>query len=85
MKTENQILTRLETDIEELNALADGLTNAELRGEVSEEKRLRISVLAGNLFLLAWVLDCEDQLRPALTALKLGAVAEKLQGRVDGP
>ena len=78
MKTEEEIVTKLEEVIEALNKDTGGITEEEM----DPEHKAKIAFSIGCLISLAWMADCEEELKPLLRVAKIQAISERLEGLV---
>lgn len=77
MKCEKDCEIRLEKVIDQFNALGDALTPEEKDGVVAPERAAEVGFLFGVLWILAWVLDAEDKMKPMLRSIRFAALADK--------
>lgn len=82
MKTEQQIVSRLEHLVTEIEKLSSSIPVEQLENNtVPIEDQKGINFLVGALFILSWVLDCEDELKPIIRAMRLQVLADKFGGK----
>jgi hypothetical protein len=72
VKTERQLCERLEEITAKIETLA-----GQCGDEPSEQQKAEALSLLASVGVLAWVLDCEDQMRPVLCGLRLAALSEE--------
>ena len=83
MKTEQQIVSRLEHLVTEIEKLSVSIPAEQLENNtVPIEDQKGINFIVGALFILSWVLDCEEELKPIIRAMRLQVLADKFGGKV---
>ncbi len=75
MKTEEQIVNKLELMTEELQKLVADMDKAKIP---TEDHKIRGSVLMGMLCFATWVINCEEMMKPVLLQMKLQGIADVL-------
>lgn len=80
MKTEAEIVAKLEENANKLEELSGQITALEAeQKEVPEEIKQQVCFALAAVYVLGWVMDCEEELKDLDTKLKLAGVLNKLK------
>ncbi len=78
MKTEAQIMEKLEEAVKKMNELSSSVAD-----EPTKEQLASIMHMTGWLFCIGWVLDCEDELRQLMIPLKIAAEMNSVDNIIE--
>ncbi len=79
MKTEKQVADKLEKIVDEFNIFVEALPEKERTEEMLPENQVLCASYLISLGMLAFVLDCEEELEPLKRMVKLQAIANKFK------
>jgi hypothetical protein len=80
MKTEQQVLDRMEKVVNELVSVAEKMTEEE-KNQLSESA-IAAAVLCGMVLSSAWILDQEEAIKDIVATFSVASFAELLKGKL---